>query len=581
MWDIVKRCVSVLTWRERRALVPLVLMMVVGGLVESLSVGLVIPLIAGIMDSGQLTEGIVGSILRAVLGERDGRSYLVFLLAVMAVVFIGKNAFLLWRTYEQNKMASMVRQRVQKRMLHYYLTRPYSFFLEIESGDVLRTLNVDSDYFYQLLSNILGFFSSLIITSIMAALVLVIHPQITLVLVAVLFVQYMMILHVIRPRMRRLGAVYRSALGHGNSLVIQMLLGIKSIRIAGRGSYFENRYKSDLDKAIRSHTLERSISAAPQRLIEAFTVSALLMYLIMLVLSGKDLSGLVPVLSAFVLAASSILPCVGGISSSVSNMHYYEGSLAHVKEIDDLLKREEADSQAEADRDDGVPTTFEREIALDHVSFTYPNGGQHVLEDATLTIPRNSSIGIVGASGAGKTTLVDVLLGLLEPDGGTISMDGVRVDTSSEAWRSKFAYIPQNVFTLTGTIRENVIFGTGDSDGGDARIWEALEMAQLADFVRALDGGLDTEVGEAGVKLSGGQIQRLGIARALYDNTPILVFDEATSALDNETEEALMKSITSIQGKKTLIIIAHRLTTIEDCDQVFRVEGGKVLEEGL
>ena len=190
MWEIIKRCVSVLTVRERRSLIPLVLMMVFGGLIESVSVGLVIPLIAGIIDSGQLTEGTVGSILRAVFGERDGSSYLALLLVVMAMVFIGKNAFLLWRTYQQNKVAATVRQRVQKRLLHYYLTRPYSFYLDVESGDVLRTLNNDSDQFYQLFSNVLGFFSSLVITVIMATLVLLIHPQITMVLVVVLFVLF-------------------------------------------------------------------------------------------------------------------------------------------------------------------------------------------------------------------------------------------------------------------------------------------------------------------------------------------------------------------------------------------------------
>ncbi len=579
MWEIIKRCVSVLTVRERRSLIPLVLMMVFGGLIESVSVGLVIPLIAGIIDSGQLTEGTVGSILRAVFGERDGSSYLALLLVVMAMVFIGKNAFLLWRTYQQNKVAATVRQRVQKRLLHYYLTRPYSFYLDVESGDVLRTLNNDSDQFYQLFSNVLGFFSSLVITVIMATLVLLIHPQITMVLVVVLFAQYVVILRVIRPHMRKLGLVYRSTLGHGNSLVVQMVRGIKSIKIARRESYFEDRYRADLDKAIRSRILEQSISAAPQRLIEAFTVSALLGYLLTLVLAGEDMSGLIPVLSAFVLAASRILPCVGGISSSVSNAHYFESSLTRVKEIDDLLKREEAEAAEKAGASLGAPETFEREISLEHVSFSYPNSNQTVLQDASLTIPRNSSIGIVGASGAGKTTLVDVLLGLLEPDDGSISMDGARVDTSSAAWRSKFAYIPQSVFMLTGTIRNNVTFGTRDGEADDERVWQALEMAQLADYVRSLEHGLDSEVGEAGVKLSGGQVQRLGIARALYDNTPILVLDEATSALDNETEEALMQSITSIQGKKTLIIIAHRLTTIENCDRVYRVEGGTVCED--
>ena len=578
MRNIVKKSLSILTPRERRKMIPLVIMMVVGGLLESLSVTLVIPLITGIMDTTLLTSGTMGSILRAIFGEQDGRTYLALLLGAMIAVFICKNAFLVWRNYWQNKITNKIRARVQNRLLHYYLTRPYSFFLDVESGDVLRTVSTDSDQFHTVIANVLGFFTSFIIALIMAVVVFAIDPQLTLVLAAVLLVEYASILFFIRPYLHKQGSNYRKAVGHGNGVVIEIMRGIKSIKIAGKESFFEKRYAQDVERLAHSRIVEQSLYPVPQRLIEAATVSALLVYLLVMLAAGSETSDLVPVLSAFVLAASRILPCVSGMSSSMSNSNYYEPALDRVKEIDETLKHEEEERKSSFVESAETPKSFEREIRLENICFTYPGCEEQVLRDACMVIPRNKSVGIVGASGAGKTTLVDVLLGLLKVKSGTITMDDVVIDPSSVAWRAKFAYIPQNVFMLTGTIRTNVVFGQDEQDIDDNRVWDALEMAQLADFVHTLKDGLDSEIGEAGVKLSGGQVQRLGIARALYSDAPIFVFDEATSALDNDTEAALMEAMANIHGLKTFIIIAHRLTTIENCDHIYRVEGGTIVD---
>ncbi len=579
MGGIIKRAFSILTKREKLTIIPLVVMMVLGALLESLGVTLVIPLITGIMDTSRLTDGPTGAMLQWFFGVQDGKSYLAILFLVMIAVFIVKNAFLVMMAYLQYKTTGRIKARVQNRLLHYYLSRPYSYFLSSDSGKILRTISTDSDYYYATLNHILIFFSGVIMTGIMAVVVFIIDAQITMLLTVVLLGEYAIILRFIKPYLRKQGLRYREALGRGNGIIVESLRGIKSVKVAGKEPFFEERYAESVDKIMHARLIEQAFAGAPQRLVEAITVSALLAYLLFLLLMDADMSGLVPILSAFVLAAARVLPNVGIISNSVSYANYYEGSLSRVKEIDDEMKREEeARESVDADAS-AMPKSFQREIRFEDLSYTYPSGEAPVFENVNLIIPRNCSVGITGASGAGKTTLVDVLLGLLEPQSGRIYLDDVPVNPALPAWKDTFAYIPQSVFMLAGSIRDNVVFGQRGSDTkpiDDSLVWDALEAAQLADFVRSLKDGLNTQIGEAGVRLSGGQIQRLGIARALFSNAPILVFDEATSALDYDTEEALMESISKLQGTKTLIIIAHRLATIENCDFIYRVEAGKV-----
>lgn len=577
MWGIIKRTLAILTPRERRKLVPLLIMMVVGALLESLGVTLVVPLIAGIMDPAQLTDGFMGMVLQTLFGQQEGRTYLIILFVAMIAVFLVKNAFLIWQTYVQNKVTALIRVRVQNRLLHYYLSRPYAYFLDSDSGDIMRTITTDSDYYYSLLNHVLKFFAGIAVMGIITVAVFAIDPQMTLLLIVVLLAEYLIILHVIRPLMRKQGLLYREALGHGNGMIIEMLRGIKSVKVGGKEQFFEKRYATDVDKLVHARMIEQTFAGVPSRLIEAITVSALLAYLLILLMLGRDMSSLVPILSAFILAASRILPCIGSVSNSVSYAHYYEGSLSRVEEIDQQLSAEGENAHGVTEHSE--PFSFADEIRLEGIRFAYPESDKPVLDGVDMVIPHNKSVGIVGASGAGKTTLVDVLLGLLEAQDGTVSLDGKVIDPTCSAWQRLFAYIPQNVFMLSGTILENVVFGQAEPrDEGDAmeRVWTALEAAQLADFIRSLDKGIYTEIGEAGVRLSGGQIQRLGIARALFSDAPILVFDEATSALDYDTEEALMDAVTSLRGKKTLVIIAHRLATIENCDTVYRVEDGIV-----
>ena len=283
---------------------------------------------------------------------------------------------------------------------------------------------------------------------------------------------------------------------------------------------------------------------------------------------------LIPSLSAFAMAAIKLLPNINRIVAATNQISFLEPALDSIIKT---LKEFQNESVEESVCIKEI--SVQRDIELHNITFHYPDSNKLILNHANMKIQVGHSVGIIGPSGAGKTTAVDIILGLLKPQEGQILVDGENVLENKEAWLKHVGYIPQTIFMLDATIRENIIFGN-DVENDEVRLWNALEDAQLADFVRSLPDGLETAIGERGVRLSGGQRQRIGIARALYRNPDVLIFDEATSALDNDTEEAIMEAINALHGKKTMIIIAHRLSTIRECDSVFQVEDGKIMDKG-
>lgn len=323
------------------------------------------------------------------------------------------------------------------------------------------------------------------------------------------------------------------------------------------------------------------MNSLPRILIESFSVSAMLLSIVIMVWLGNDINKLLPVLSAFAMAAVRLMPSAHRIVVYMNELAYYEPALdALVINFRDLNNKNMNDdkSQITGSRQK-TRFSMKTEIILSDITYHYPNMEHNVLTDAKMAIPIGKSIGIVGASGAGKTTVADILLGLLKPQKGKVLADGIDVTEFYGEWLSKIGYIPQMIFMMDDSIRSNVAFGVARDEVDDESVWKVLEEAQLADFVHGLPKGLDTEIGERGVRLSGGQRQRIGIARALYSDPDLLIFDEATSALDNDTEAAMIESVNHLHGKKTMVIIAHRLQTIEGCDIVYRVESGKIFKE--
>jgi ABC-type multidrug transport system fused ATPase/permease subunit len=307
-------------------------------------------------------------------------------------------------------------------------------------------------------------------------------------------------------------------------------------------------------------------------------MAGLLGYILVLIVSGADVSGMVSLFAAFGIAAMRLLPAASRINNQMTSMAFNEPFFFNVS--DNLIEEtsdENTDISYAVVAKEKLPVT--RDVRLDHITYHYPNSDKLIFDDASVTFPIGKSIGIVGASGAGKTTVIDILLGLLNLQGGRVLADDVDIKTHYREWLANVGYIPQMIFLLDADIRKNVAFGIPDEEIDEEKLWHALKEAQLDEFIKTLPEGVNTGIGERGIRLSGGQRQRIGIARALYNDPEVLILDEATSALDNDTEAAIMESVNRLHGKKTLIIIAHRLQTIEKCDMVYRVEDGKITKE--
>lgn len=471
--------------------------------------------------------------------------------------------------------------------MNIYLHRPYEYFLNVESGEIVRVISDDTRSTFNLLSTVLSFFTEAVVSVALIITIIVADPFMAFLLAAVLGSMMFLIGRLIKPVLKRAGLKYQKNAGKMNKWLLQSISGIKEVKVTEKEDYFLEQFSKYGKRAIDSEKKNSVLSTVPRLSIEAFGISAMLAVIAILMWRGREVDTMLPQLSAFAMAAVRLMPSVNRLSASLNSMSYQEPALDKMLEHLAVAEKWENEcagavlkEQKESDCVSGTRTiTLERQAELSDITYSYPNTEHPVLEHANMVIPVGKSVGIVGSSGSGKTTAIDILLGLLSPQEGHVLVDGVDIQQDYSGWLSHLGYIPQMIFMLDDTIRANVAFGIPKENVAEEQVWRALEEAQLKDFVESLPEGLDTTIGERGVRLSGGQRQRIGIARALYTDPELLIFDEATSALDNETEAAIMESINALHGKKTLVIIAHRLTTIEECDMVYRVENGDIVRE--
>ena len=383
---------------------------------------------------------------------------------------------------------------------------------------------------------------------------------------------------VLKPIMHKAGEDNQNYYSSLFKWISQTVQGIKEVKIICKEQYFVDEYQKcgrGYVNAVQRYSLYNNV---PKLMIETVCIAVMMSYMIVLTLTGTSTENMLEVLSTLAAAAFVLLPAVNRINNQINSIAYFEPFFMGVSDnLQDEIDDNKVDMSFATDEQEKLP--LERCIELKDITYAYPNTEKLIFDHADLTIEVGSAVGIVGTSGAGKSTIVDVLLGLLEMRNGGIYADGVNVKTKYRSFLKNIGYIPQMIFMLDDTIRRNVAFGVHDEKIDEAKVWEALKEARLDEFVRSLPEGLDTGIGERGIRLSGGQRQRIGIARALYYDPEVLILDEATSALDNDTEAAIMDSVNRLHGRKTLVIIAHRLQTIEKCDVVYRVEDGKITVE--
>lgn len=574
MIRVFKKFYKLLNKHQRNRVVVLFFMMLIGACFEVLGVSMMLPLVTAVMNPNIITENQFCAWACAVFGITDHVGFVILCIIALIIIFIIKAAYLTFEYSIQYRFVYNNRFMTQKRLLASYLERPYEYFLSAQSGEIVRIVQEDARNAFDMLTVILIFLTEAVVTAAVVITIFVINPFMTIFVAASLALVMLFVSRGLRPLLQKEGQAYQNTYAAANKWLLQSISGIKEVKVTRTEDFFLNNFVKYGQKMVTAARLNSTLQNVPRNLIELISVCSMMAVLGIMIATGHEMDSLIPSLSAFVMAAVKLLPSANRMLASVTQMTFYEPAL------DSMLENLGALSEKiTSDSEETKPLPLKKEIRLSSISYTYPGGERKIFDHADLVIPVGTSIGIVGASGAGKTTAVDILLGLLKPQAGQVLADGVDVTENMQGWMAHIGYIPQMIFMLDDTIRENVVFGHTKESYTDEAVWAALEEAQLADFVHTLPEGLDTAIGERGVRLSGGQRQRIGIARALFTNPEVLVFDEATSALDNDTEEAIMQSINALHGKKTMIIIAHRLSTIEGCDAVYRAENGKLVAE--
>lgn len=561
MRDTIRKFKTLLDEEEKRKIPVLGLITIFGAFLEMLGVSMAVPLVTAILGKGRETA----------------LKYIV----LMVLVFLGKELFLIFETRYRTNFVYESRLRMQKKVLHAVLGKPYEYFLSEGTPEILRLIQNDVAGTYSLLMTLLSLVSESVVTAALIIAVLRIEPLMTVLIACILAVLITVIIRCIRPVLKKQGEESRKNRTAAYKWLLQSIYGIKEIKVSSRESYFEESYARAGDNAVEAEKKYAMISSIPRSIIELGCVCSALGALAVMILMGRDMETLVPAAAAFAVAAVRLMPAAYRLVNTAGAAAYHGPGMDRLLQVlaanDASGKHREADGAAERSPEGTAASriTLDREVRLDHVTYRYPESGELVLENASLTVPAGSTVGITGISGAGKTTAADLLLGLLPPQSGHVLADGTDIQTNLAGWFGLAGYIPQSIFLLNGTIRENVVFGA--EEDSEEKVWKALEEAQLADFVRKQPDGLETKVGERGIRLSGGQRQRVGIARALYTEPAFLVFDEATSSLDTETESAILSSLKALHGKKTLVIIAHRPQTTENCDVIYRIENGQAV----
>lgn len=546
----------------------------IGALLELMGVSLIAQLVSLISDPETIHSSKWMQMLYDMTGVSTNRDFFLYVVLVLIGVYLFKNIYLTIMSYVKYTFIYNNQLRLSGRLIDCYLKKPYTYHLDKNSAEMIRSIMLDSERFFQMLLTMFSVFSEIMVSGLLCLYLLIVDWMITISVVVILLVFSGIYLLIFHGKTKENGKISQYNDGKMHQAINQALGAVKDIKILHREEYFVKAFTTRGEKKYTAVRNNEVLGQIPAYFIESVCIGAILLVLVFKLYTGQDLNDMIPQLAAFAMAAFKLLPSVGKVDNYLNLMIFLKPSAdliyRDIKDTEDMLNFTlQGDTAVPADAD---------AIKVMGVSYRYPNTDKDVVSDVSFDIPRGKSIGLIGPSGAGKSTMADIILGILTPSSGQVMYGDMDVHKHPIAWSQKLAYIPQAIFLADETIRSNVAFGIAEEKIEDDKVWQALKEAQLDEFVKSLPEGLETMVGERGVRLSGGQRQRIGIARALYGDPEILVLDEATSALDAETESAVMDAIDRLQGRKTLIIIAHRLTTIANCQIIYKVDAGRITD---
>jgi ABC-type multidrug transport system fused ATPase/permease subunit len=568
---------NLLTAGKRRNAVMLLGFIVVGTMFEVLGIGLLLPVIVLLVDDNLAVSYPVITPLLDTIGNPDHETQIQIIMIVLLVVYFAKNMYLAFLAWWQARFSTGLRVEFSQSLFSLYLRQPYTFHLQRNSAQLIRNITVEVGQFiaYAIKPMLMLIAEVLVLLSIIALLLLV-EPIGSLIVLLVLSAAAWLFYRTIRARVTRWGEIRQYHDGQRIQHLQQGLGGVKDVKLMGREADFLTIFREHNTRSGQIAQFMEILQKLPRLWLELLGVIGFVLLVLIMLGQGRNMTSIVPTVGLFAAAAFRLIPSVNRILAAVQSLRFGLPAINKLYEDFQLLVPEPT-AATRACKDSSI---LKKEICLAGISYKYPETPNAALVDVSIKIKQGESVGFIGPSGSGKSTLVDLILGLLTPDAGQVLVDGQDIQKNIRAWQDQIGYVPQSIYLTDDTLRRNIAFGLPKEEIDDECIELALQAAQLEEFVSTLPDKLETIVGERGIRLSGGQRQRIGIARALYHNPGVLVLDEATSALDTATEKAVMEAVMAFHGKKTVIIVAHRLSTVENCHRLYRLNYGRLIEEG-
>ncbi len=568
----------VLDREQKFKLFLLMIVIIISSLLETLGVSAILPVVDVVVDPNAIYTNKYYSLIAETLHIPDAKTFILLMSLGLILVYVMKNVFLYFMYKLQYRYTYHNNRKITFRMLQCYMAQDYLFHVNHNVSILIRNVTSDVSNFFTVVLNVIQLCTEGITCLFLVAYLLSQDVIVTLAVLIIMSIFLVIVMVVFKKDIISMGEEMRGLNARGSIWMHQAFQGIKDVKVTNTEDFFLNSYDITLRKAIEIQIRQAILNIIPKPIMETVCVGSLLGCLAIKIYIGGDTRSFIPVVSVFAVAAIRMLPSFNRISAYITSILANKASLDAVYK--DLRDIEGLRLRAEIDNSDTTVIKVNKGIFCNDLKFFYPSRPDKVILDGIdLVIPKNKTVAIVGPSGAGKTTLADVILGVLEPEGGHVLADDIDIYEHLHAWHKVVGYIPQSIFLMDDSIRANVAFGIEDDKIDDEKVWAALREAQLDKFVDDMPDKLNSNIGEKGAKLSGGQRQRLGIARALYREPEVLILDEATSALDTETETAVMEAIDSMAGTRTMIIIAHRLTTIRNADVIYDVRDGVITKK--
>ena len=577
---MIKEANYILDKRQKLELLFLLAVICIGAFVELLGVSMILPLINVALDPSTIDTTWYLAIIKNTMGFTEVNQMIIFLALFLMGIYIIKNLYVTFMYNMQYRFIFNNQRYLAVKMMDVYMHQSYLYHVSKNVAELQRTITEDVNGFYTFILNILQLLAE---ASVCVVLVLFLMKTdiISTLVVAVLVGIFTILVGIISKKVLvKKGTENRRLCILLNKWLLQSFSGIKDIKVMNREKFFLKNYDETYHKFSIIQRQQSMLTFLSRPIMETVCICGLLITVIIkLTIQAADVKSFIPTLSVFAVAAFRMLPSFNRISGYISMIMFVKPSVEVLyNDLQDIEKLKKSDTVNEIN---SLKLSLKDSIQIENVSFHYPESEKWILENVSVNIKANTSVAIIGASGSGKTTFVDIILGILEPQKGKISVDGKDINKNIDSWHKSIGYIPQSIYLIDDTIEANIAFGIAKKDIDDDLIQQVIKEAQLDTFIKELSEGIYTVVGDRGVRLSGGQRQRIGIARALYLQPEILILDEATSALDNDTEKEVMEAIDNLHGVRTMIIIAHRLSTIKNCDVIYEVSNGNITKKDM